>query len=140
MCIPFVQQNMLFWKGVSDQGACAGNFGTYYRISEQRWLRWVCAYAQTRQSLRCLHTRCMDIEKGSDQNLNIKPSWAFMRGICTYAISTEIPCTIRPAMFQLKRVLPVIRVWAFESKLLPFISDRCMTIKSSLWRMVPFLR
>ena len=37
------------WASVCD-------FGTY-RVSEQRKLRRFCAYAQTRQSLRSLHTK-----------------------------------------------------------------------------------
>ena len=46
------------------------DFGTY-RISEQRRLRRVCTYAQTRQSLRCSHTQSMDADESSDQTLDL---------------------------------------------------------------------
>ena len=36
-----------------------------YRISEQQMLRRVCAYAQTRLSLRCSHIQSMDVVEGS---------------------------------------------------------------------------
>ena len=45
----------------------ARDFGTY-RISEQRMLRRVCAYAQTRQSLYCSHTHKMNVDDFSYQN------------------------------------------------------------------------
>ena len=49
--------------------ASARDFGTY-RFTEQRRLWWVCAYAQTRHSLPCLHTQSMDVDEGSGQNLD----------------------------------------------------------------------
>ena len=44
------------------------NFGTF-RLSEQRRLRQVCAYAQTRQCLCCSHTQGMDVDEDLDQTL-----------------------------------------------------------------------
>ena len=41
-------------------------FGTF-GIIEQRRIRRFCAYAQTRQSLRCSHTQSSDINPDSDQ-------------------------------------------------------------------------
>ena len=40
-------------------------------IVEQRKLRQVCANAQTRQSLRCLHNQSMDVDGDSEQNYDI---------------------------------------------------------------------
>ena len=54
--------------------ASARDFGTY-SISEQRRLRRVCAYAQTRQSLRSSHTQSRDTDEGSDQTLDNWPRW-----------------------------------------------------------------
>ena len=53
-----------------------------YRIGEQRWIRRVCAYAQSRQSLRCSHTQSLDEAKGSDLILNLASldtsAWTFI--------------------------------------------------------------
>ena len=35
----------------------------------------LCAYAQTRQSLLCSHTQSMNIDKDSDQTLDLKLRW-----------------------------------------------------------------
>ena len=39
-------------------------------IVEQRRLRRVCANAQTRQCLRCVHKQSMDVDGDSDPNLD----------------------------------------------------------------------
>ena len=44
-------------------------------ILKQRRLRRACAFAQTRQSLRCLNTQSMDIYEVSDQNLGLWSLW-----------------------------------------------------------------
>ena len=66
--------------------SCTQDFGAY-RISVKRWLRRVCAYAQTRQSLRYSHSQSKDADVGSVLKHS---AWAFLRGFCAYAVSTEI--------------------------------------------------
>ena len=56
---------------ISDQHT---RFGTY-GIDEQRRLRRVCAYVQTRQSFRSSHTQSSDVVESSDQNLDIWLHW-----------------------------------------------------------------
>ena len=46
------------------------DYGTYH-IGDQRWLRRACAYAQSRQSLRCSHTWSIEVDKGSIQKADI---------------------------------------------------------------------
>ena len=53
-----------------SQWASAQDFGIY-RIGEQLRFRRGCAYAQTRQSIRCSHTQTIDVDEGSDQNLDL---------------------------------------------------------------------
>ena len=55
---------------INHKWASARDFGIYI-TSEHRRHRRVCAYAQTRQSLRCSHTQSMDIDEGSVQNLDL---------------------------------------------------------------------
>ena len=50
------------WASVCDLGT--------YRVSEQRKLRRVCAYTQTRQNLRSLHTQIIHVDAGSDKNVD----------------------------------------------------------------------
>ena len=40
-------------------------------INKQRMLRGICANVQTGQSLCCSHTQYMDVDEGSDQNLDL---------------------------------------------------------------------
>ena len=42
------------------------DYGTYH-IGDQRRLRRACAFAQSRQSLRCSHTWSMEVDEGSEQ-------------------------------------------------------------------------
>ena len=42
-----------------------------YRIGEQLRFRQACAYAQSRQSLRASYAQSMEVEEGSDQNLDL---------------------------------------------------------------------
>ena len=78
-------------------GQCT-RFQNFINISKQQRLNQVCAYVQTCLSLGCLHTKSMDVDGGSDQNLDLKfhlmSVWAFIRGICTHVciLSTEILC------------------------------------------------
>ena len=58
-CLPVVYIAFLWIQLI---GPSVPDFGTY-RISEQRRLRRVCAYVQTRQSLRCLYTQSMDADE-----------------------------------------------------------------------------
>ena len=46
------------------------NFGTY-RFVEQPRLERVCAYAQTRQSLRCSYTQIMQVDEDVKQSLDL---------------------------------------------------------------------
>ena len=57
-------------RNILSIGDCTWDLGTY-RIVEQRRLWWVCAFAQTCQSLRCSHTQSMDVDWDWDQNLDI---------------------------------------------------------------------
>ena len=54
--------------------ASSWGYGSY-RIGEQRRLRRDCAFAQSRQSLRCSHTWSMEVDERSDQKSDIKPQW-----------------------------------------------------------------
>ena len=40
-------------------------------------LRGACANAQTRKSIRCSNTKCMDVDKDSDQVPLDKSTWTF---------------------------------------------------------------
>ena len=44
-----------------------------YHIDDQRRLRQACASVQSSQSLRCLHTWRMEVDKRADQNSGIYP-------------------------------------------------------------------
>ena len=52
------------------------------------------AYAQTRHSIRCLHSRGKDVDEGLDQHLPLAAletiACAFTRGTRAYTIGTEI--------------------------------------------------
>ena len=56
------------------------------------------AYVQTHQNLPCSHTQSMDVDKGLDHILDFyiallyTSALAFIRGICTYGINTQISC------------------------------------------------
>ena len=50
--------------------ASSWDYGTYH-IGDQWRLRWACASAQSRQSLRCSHTWSMEVNKGSNQKSDI---------------------------------------------------------------------
>ena len=47
-----------------NKWASSWDYGTYI-IGDQRRLRRACAYAQSRQSLRCSHTQSMIVDEGS---------------------------------------------------------------------------
>ena len=57
-----VPVNMHIW-------AITWEYGTYYILSNKR-LKQACTNVQTPQSLRCLHTQSIDVDKVSDQNLD----------------------------------------------------------------------
>ena len=57
----------LNWASSCDNGT--------YHVCEQRRLRRACASAQSRLSLRCLHTWCMEADKGFDKKSDIYPHW-----------------------------------------------------------------
>ena len=55
--------------------------------SEQWRLRRVCAYAQTRQSLRCSHTQSIDADEDSDLNLDFSLCWTRQHGCLLEAVT-----------------------------------------------------
>ena len=61
--MPIIRILIQIWTSARD-------FGTY-GIGEQRRFGRVCAYDQTRQSIRCSHTQSMAAVKESDQNLDL---------------------------------------------------------------------
>ena len=70
------------------------DFGTGHTGEQQR-IRRACAYAQSRQSLRCSHTQSMDAAEDSDKNVDLylpldALAWAFKGGFCSFAISIKI--------------------------------------------------
>ena len=50
------------------------DYGTYH-IGEQWRLRPACASAQSLQSLRCSHTKSLEVDERSDQISDISPHW-----------------------------------------------------------------
>ena len=49
-------------------------------MGDQRKLKRACAFAQSRQSLRCSHTWSMEVDEGSDHKSDFKPTrWLRMR-------------------------------------------------------------
>ena len=62
MTIPYIESQVFLWLEAWNPKK---DFGAY-RLGEQRRLRWVYAYAQTRLSLHCLHTRSMNVDLGID--------------------------------------------------------------------------
>ena len=50
--------------------ASSWDYGTYHTGNQQR-LRRACTSAQSRQSLRCVHTWSMEVDEGSDQKSDI---------------------------------------------------------------------
>ena len=54
-----------FFEYQQTQGFC------FYIIDKQQRLRWACTYAQSHHSLFLLHTQSMDVEEGSDQNVDL---------------------------------------------------------------------
>ena len=60
--------HMFLHLQVSISWAGSWDYGTYHK-GDQRRLRRVCASAQSRQSLRCSHTRSMVEHDGSDQKI-----------------------------------------------------------------------
>ena len=64
-------------------------------LSYQRLIR-ICAYAQTRQSFCCSHTQSVNVDEGSDQNLEFKLRWILQYGRLyweAFAIRIGISCT-----------------------------------------------
>ena len=66
------------------------DFGSY-RIGEQRRLRRVCTYVQTRLSIRCLDIQSMDVDKWLNQSLDLYLCMGFIGGLCAYAKRTLYP-------------------------------------------------
>ena len=54
--------------------ASSWDYGTYH-IGDQWRFRRPCSSAQSRQSLRCSHTRSMKVDEGSNQKSDIQPHW-----------------------------------------------------------------
>ena len=82
-------------------------FGTY-RIVKQRRLGRVCANAQTRQSLFCLHAKSIDADK---DRANFRPlasldtsALVFKGGVCACAICIKI-----------SRAGPILAIWTVLS-------------------------
>ena len=67
---------------------CTRTFGTYC-IVEQRRIRPVCTNAQTRHSLHCSHTHCVDID--SDQILFLSSWYVCMCFIIAFAHMLYVP-------------------------------------------------
>ena len=64
--------NLGSFKSVSLNQLFSMKNGTY-SLEDQRLLRRDCAYAQSRLSNRCSHTKCMNVDACSGQTLNMKP-------------------------------------------------------------------
>ena len=62
-----------FIPSQSNKWASSWDYGSYH-IGDQWWLRWACASAQYRQSLRCSHTWSMEVD-GEYQITDIQPHW-----------------------------------------------------------------
>ena len=54
--------------------ASTWDYGTYH-IGDQRRLRRACISAQSRQSLRCLHTCSMEVDRGCNQKIRHLAAW-----------------------------------------------------------------
>ena len=63
---------ILLYKGLKGKAiwASSWDYDTYH-IGDQRRFRRACASAQSRQSLRCSHTRSMEVDEGSSQKSDI---------------------------------------------------------------------
>ena len=74
--LPFCQMIM---GAKIDNWASSWDYGTYH-IGDQRWLKRACASAQSRQSLRCVHTWSMEVDEGPTKNQTSSPTgWLCLR-------------------------------------------------------------
>ena len=76
--------------------AASSEFGTY-RLCEQRRFRRACAFAQSRQNLRCSLIQAVSQEEPSDRKPNPKPLWmaghAQLQFVMTECSKTQIRLT-----------------------------------------------
>ena len=72
------------WANSWDYGTC--------HIGDQPRLRWAYAFAQSCQSLRCLHIWRMEVDKGSDQKSDTKPHWMAVHVQLTKEFTEDEKC------------------------------------------------
>ena len=84
------------WIAVVDHWAASSEFGTY-RLCEQRRFRRACAFAQSRQNLRCSLIQAVSQEEPSDRKPDPWPLWmaghAQLKFVMTECSETQIRLT-----------------------------------------------
>ena len=90
MKIKWIGTNIIKW-------ASSWDYGTYH-IGDQRRLRRACASAQSRQSIRCLHTWSLEVDEKSNQQVAQRVTIAHLSPMCHVQISLKNKTTYKWAM------------------------------------------
>ena len=112
------------WFVLKGVWASSWDYGTYH-IGDQRRLRWTCASAQSRQSLRLSHTWSMEVDEGSDQNSDIYSHWTAAHARLKNEFTEDEKCHNLMSW--------LVSYWVFPCSLFSYFTVLLSIVIPSLW-------